>query len=147
MTKFRLESELIDPVSVYLRRRGFGAIGNEVPFYDYRIDLYGYSAKSSLSLALELKLTNWRKAFQQTLIYQLTADWVFAAFPVYTLNEKIIDTFRDIGVGLIAVDVRGTCRQVLRPQLSPNVRDWYRTHFVSLVTLDEPCQTSYPKFS
>lgn len=147
MTRFRWERELIDPVSLYLRRRGFREIGNEVPFYEYKIDLYGYSPKASLSIALELKLTNWRKALHQTLIYQLTADWVFAAFPAYTVKKDVISQFSEVGVGLISVNIDGSCRQILKPQPSTNVRDWYRSHLVSFITTDESCQTSSPRFS
>ena len=57
MTRFRRESDLAEPVAAYLRGRSFRLQGVEVPFYEYRIDLYGYSRRESLTLALELKLT------------------------------------------------------------------------------------------
>jgi hypothetical protein len=134
MTRFRWESDLADPVAAYLRGRSFRLQGVEVPFYEYRIDLYGYSRRESLTLALELKLTNWRRALQQTIIYQLTADLVYAALPTDNLTSQVQDAFSTYGIGLIGVGSNLRCRQVLAAQQSRDVRAWYREHFVSLVS-------------
>jgi len=133
MNKFRRESELFDPVAAYVYRRGFRWQLPEAPFYDYRIDLYGYSRTNMLATAIELKLTNWRRALEQTLVYQLTADLVYAAFPRYNITDTVISAFSTHGIGLIGVGPSGRCEQLLASRQSDDVRDWYRQHFISLI--------------
>lgn len=133
MSSYRREADLLAPVSAYVRRKGFRWQDTELAFYEYRIDLYGFSRVDAMSLAIELKLKNWRRALQQTIIYQLCADWVFAALPESAVNDVVQSAFAEHGVGLIGVGDTGRCRQVLVPRQSPDVREWYRKHFVSLV--------------
>ncbi len=133
MSIYRHESELLSPVAGYVHRKGFRWQRTELPFYEYRIDLYGYSRVHSLTVAIELKLRNWKRALEQGIVYQLTADWVFAAMPRKVITTEVHDAFAGHGVGLIGVSDAGRCVQLLLPQDSGEVRDWYRKHYISLV--------------
>jgi hypothetical protein len=133
MSRFRWESDLYDPVAGYVRRRGYRQQGAEVPFFDYRIDLYAYSRCDMLSVAIELKLTNWKRAVHQALIYQLAADITFVALPRYNVGDNAIAACSAYGIGVIAVGITGRCEQVLKPKPSDDVKDWYREQLVALV--------------
>ncbi len=54
MRTFRTEAYLTDPVSRYLRRRRFRAQFPQAPFYEYRIDIFGFSQFDDACIAVEL---------------------------------------------------------------------------------------------
>ncbi len=64
MTARKTESSLYDPVSRYVRRRNFRWQHPEVQFYAYSIDLYAFSRVDDLTIAVELKLLKWKRAFE-----------------------------------------------------------------------------------
>ena len=78
---------MLEPVSSYIRRKGFRKLVPEMQFYDFRMDIYGYSKSLDMTVAVELKLGNWHKAFEQTLIYMLCADIVYIAVPKETCRN------------------------------------------------------------
>jgi hypothetical protein len=133
MIKFRRERELYMPVSGYVRRKGFRWQQAEMKFYEYRIDLYGFSRVSDCTVAIELKLADWRRALSQTLVYQLAADLVYAALPRYSIVDAALAEFAVYGIGVIGVGPTGRCEQVLASRQSNDVREWYRQHYVSLL--------------
>lgn len=133
MNKIKLESDLLDPLSKYFRRKGFRWQQTEVNFYDYRIDLCGYSKSLDEIVAVELKMRKWRRALEQSLIYQLCCDTVFAALPRESISRNTIAEFSNHGIGLIGVGST-RCVQVLQPTQSKEVRDWYRTEILLNLT-------------
>ncbi len=135
MSDFRFEHEMAKPVSKYLRHRGFRFQGEEVNFYEYRIDLYAFSRVEDSSIAVELKLMNWRRALTQSLIYQLCADYVYAALPKAAIGDTMLQAFRDSGLGVIAV-TKSRCIQILQPMPSLEVRSSYRGALVKHLTAD-----------
>ena len=108
-----------------MNRKGFRWQERELPFYEYRIDLYGYSRPTRMTLAIELKLHDWKRALQQTLIYQLCADLVYAALPRRNVAPRVLSSFREAGLGIIAVDDYRRCRVVLNPLRSCEVLEQY----------------------
>ena len=78
---FRREQDLAHPVRRYLRNRAFRRQVEEMPFYEYRMDMYGYSRRDDLTVAVELKLKKWTRAIEQALLYQLCSDLVYIAMP------------------------------------------------------------------
>lgn len=129
---FRRESELAEPVARFLRTHAFAHQLREVPFYEYRMDMYGYSQSKQLTVAVELKLTKWSRAVSQALLYQLCSDLVYIAMP--TLVAKRIDALRlqELGLGIIGVEA-ARCREILAPRLSPVVRAHYRKHYLGVL--------------
>lgn len=132
MPTFQSEAYLEGPVSRHLRRRRFRALYKEAPFYDYRIDIFGFSASDRSCIAVELKLTRWQRAFEQALVYQLCADYSYVAMPKDALRRVPLDGFREHGVGLIAVSGIG-CQIIVPAQFSPVVREPYRTTLIQLL--------------
>jgi len=53
-TKFSKESQLLKPVAKFARRQGFRLQTVELPFYEYRIDLFGFSTQYDATVAVEL---------------------------------------------------------------------------------------------
>src|SRR5258708_38688220 len=99
-------------------KRGFEQHTMELPFYGHRIDLYGYSTETDRTVAVELKLRDWRRALEQALVYQLCSDYVFIAVPASTAKRVDRDELRSHGIGLIAVSGR-ECVEELPAVLSP----------------------------
>ena len=130
---FEKEINLFEPVSLFLRERGFFYLKSELNFYDYKIDIYGYSAKKNLTIAIELKLYNWRKAFKQALIYQLCSDLVLIAVPFYTVKNIDLNSLDKYGIGLLSIDKFGLCEEIKRSIASSEIRKEYREDNISLL--------------
>jgi hypothetical protein len=130
---YHKEQELLLPVAKYAKRRGYTLQAFEVPFYDYRIDLYGFSTKASETVAVELKLRKWKRALEQALIYQLCSDFVYIALPsdaAARIDEGLV---RKSGIGLIAVGERG-CRTLVEAKQSTEVREHYRGPYIDMLS-------------
>ncbi len=50
------EAQLLDPVAKYARKKGFSVQVPELPFFEYRIDLFGLSKPTGDTIAVELKM-------------------------------------------------------------------------------------------
>ncbi len=133
MTRRKLEQSLYQPVSRYVDRRGFRLQHAEMRFYEYRIDLFGFSRAQDLTVAIELKLTKWKRAFEQAVLYQLCSDLVYIAVPKTTVSRVDLALLRQHGVGLISVDLADRCREVLSAEPSDVLRASYRETFIAVM--------------
>jgi hypothetical protein len=134
-TAFRREEELAAPVIRFLRNRAFRVQGTEIPFFEYRIDVCGYSAREDVTIAIELKLEKWTRAVEQALLYQLCTDLVYIALPIREARRVDRDALIQHGLGLIAVEEH-RCTEILKPQRSAVMREHYRNHLVSILCKD-----------
>ena len=130
---FSLESSLLEPVRRHLYSNGVRKLSNEVQFYDYRLDVYGYSSKTDATYAVELKLRKWQRALEQALIYQLCADYVLLALPATNIASVDVSLLKKYGIGLIAVQSEKRCVRVLEPRQSPAIYSTYKDFYVKLV--------------
>jgi hypothetical protein len=103
-----------------------------MPFYEYRIDLYGYSPVAKSTVAVELKLRKWKRAFEQARVYQLCSDFVFIALPEVSVPLVDTELLTREGIGLIAVG-RSKCRIVIPAAQSGEVRRHYREPFIEML--------------
>jgi hypothetical protein len=126
-TKFSKEKQLLKPVAKFAQEQGFCLQEHELPFYEYRIDLYGFSAHSNSTIAFELKLTDWRRALEQALLYQLCSDYVYIAMPERSTGKVDMTELRSQGIGLISVLESGDCSCLLPAALHSEVRQFYRS--------------------
>lgn len=133
MASFLEESELFEPVSKSLHRRGYRRQSNEVQFFEYSMDLYGYAAKNDRTTAVELKLKRWKRAFEQALIYQLCADFVYLALPIESAQKVEIQLLKRHQLGLIGVHIDRGCVLLLAPEQSMVVMPTYRDFYVRLM--------------
>lgn len=127
------EADLLAPVSRFTRRRGFRFQYAELPFFDYRIDLYGFCRPTGDTVAIELKLKDWRRALDQALIYQLCSDYVYIAIPVATALRVDRSELTAHGIGMIAVDASMRCNVLLDAVRSSEMREYYRQPFVEFL--------------
>jgi hypothetical protein len=134
------ESALLPPVSAYVRRLGYRFQVQELGFYEYRIDIYGFSSGKNSTVAIELKLHKWQRAVQQALIYQLCSDFVFIAMPFRAIRSVDRALLEGHGIGLLAIDDALRCRQILNARRSVEVRDHYRERFIELLSKGDACR-------
>lgn len=134
---FRREADLAAPVGRFLRNRAFHLQSSEVPFYEYRMDMYGYSEREDLTVAVELKLKRWSRALEQAILYQLCSDLVYVAMPRAQVGRVDCTVFEQHGVGLLAVE-RGRCRELVRAVPSRLVRRHYRSAYLELLGKGDP---------
>lgn len=126
--RFFREKQLLSPVAEFAKRSGFRLQLTEVPFYEYRIDLYGFSKSKDATVAIELKLHDWKRALEQAMLYQLCSDFVYIAMPENAARRVELAELEKEGIGLIAVQGTGTCRCVLLAPTHREVRTFYRGH-------------------
>lgn len=132
ITAFSREEELEAPVCRYLRNRRFRLQERELQFYEFRMDVYAYSERDGLTVAVELKLKKWGRAVEQALLYQLCSDLVYIAMPASEAGKVNRGTLEEHGLGLISVE-RDRCREVVRAKPSSVLRSHYRAEFVSVL--------------
>ena len=126
-TKFCRESQLLKPVAKFAQQEGFCLQEHELPFYEYRIDLYGFCAHENSTIAVELKLTDWRRALEQAMLYQLCSDYVYIAMPERSVGKVDTAELMSQGIGLISVLESGDCFCLLRATEHTEVRQFYRS--------------------
>jgi hypothetical protein len=125
------ESLMLPAVRAYLQQR-YDRHTLELPFYEHRIDMYGYSDQTECTVAVELKIRNWRRAVQQALVYQLCSDYVFIALPVATAKRVDLNELRNHGIGLLAVS-EGDCVEELAADRSPVLNPNYKAAYMAIV--------------
>lgn len=90
-------------VEKYMRDQGF-TVFPQVPLKTRHIDLVCVRHGGREIMAIELKVKNWRRAFQQALGYRLCADTVYVALWHEYVHRAQGDLLRKYGIGLLKVD-------------------------------------------
>ncbi|HMA83361.1 MAG TPA: hypothetical protein VKP59_03940 [Candidatus Thermoplasmatota archaeon] len=102
---FNYEHELIHPVHNYFASAA-EMIFYEVPIGFCRADMIVFQ-KDKTSIAIELKLADWKKALIQAQNYQLATDFVYLAFP-FSKCELVLkrakNKLQQKGIGLLSVN-------------------------------------------
>jgi len=104
MYPFYLELELFKPVSDYFKKKGY-KIRNEIKIGFCRADLVAFKDKEVI--AVELKMSNWKKAIVQAKNYQFGSDYVYIAVPLlksYNILKKAEFLLKKEGIGLLIVN-------------------------------------------
>jgi hypothetical protein len=92
------------PVETYLKQQGY-LIKHEIKIGCCRADLIGI--KNDITIAVELKLHEWKKAILQAKNYQLGADLVYIAIPLLKapiLLRKKQHILQIEGIGLLTIN-------------------------------------------
>lgn len=77
----------------------------EVPFYYKSIDLVYFDPRERI-IALEFKISNWRKAIRQAEECSYGADEVYVCLPEQLFNENIEHEIKKSNCGLIIFNIR-----------------------------------------
>ena len=120
------EASLLPPVLAYIKRKGFNMHAFELHFYKRSVDIYAFSKNSYMTIAIELKLQKWQKAFEQALIYQLCADETYIAMPKKFTNRVNSELLKKHGVGLISVSEIGRCYRLIEAKQSSVIKNEYK---------------------
>lgn len=130
LTSFDLEAQLVEPVRAWMETTGY-RVGAEVPILARRADLVGM--RDDALVAVELKLRAWREALRQAVAYQLAADRAWVAMPLAAASSAYRHRWRfeAEGVGLLAVDDRGTVRAPIAAQPSPRLLPFLRERLMA----------------
>jgi len=133
MRCIKKETDLFRPISGHIRRKTFRRQEPELQFYDYSIDLYGYSSQKDLTIAVELKLYRWKRALEQALIYRLCSDLVYIAMPGGIAKRIDQELLCECGIGLFAVSDSGRCYEIIPAEQSSIVRQLYRNDHIQML--------------
>ena len=95
------------------------------------MDMYGYSRRDNLTVAIELKLRRWSRAVEQALLYQLCSDLVYIAMPSTVTGSVDLALLEEYGIGFLSVRT-DRCNRVLQPRRSAVLRPHYREQYVAL---------------
>ena len=119
MYPFYLELELIKPVSDYLIKQGY-YVRHEIKIGFHRADLVGF--KGDEVVAVELKLSDWKKAIVQVKNYMLGADYVYLAVPLfksYNILRKAEHILKKEGIGLLVINEKTSkVSEIIKPSSS-----------------------------
>lgn len=107
---------MLKPVQDYLSSIGYNKQATELGFFNYRLDIFGCSSNRK-SIAVELKLKKWKRALEQSRVYQLCSDFVYMALPSCAINRIDMPLLESNGVGLIEVTPT-KCTVVLKAKQS-----------------------------
>ncbi len=128
------EVDLLSAVTRHLRAWGYQTY-TEVPLMSRLIDVYGVRRADRKTVAVELKVKNWRQALRQARNYLLAADQVYVAVPNAHVAPPLRrrELFREMGIGLLAIDGQET-HVLIRPRASRYSRDGFKRKLISLVS-------------
>ena len=129
----RAESELCNSAERFLKKKGFDRQKKELQFYEYNIDIYGFSQFSDLTISIELKIENWRRAFEQALVYQLCSDLVFMALPKENVHRVDQNLLNSEGIGLLSIGLNNQCYMKIAPRKSIVINDSYKQQNIELL--------------
>lgn len=121
----REEEDLRAPVRAWLETRGY-TVRDEVWINGRIADLFAYEAGDE-PVAVELKLTDWKKAVRQAEAYQLGALYTYIALPVIHVPRILRQarSLRSRNVGLLGVapGVGGGFRRASEDETPEQARD------------------------
>jgi hypothetical protein len=119
MHPFYLELELIKPVEDFFKAKDY-QIFREIKIGYCRADIVAINDKHTI--AVELKLSDWKKALVQSKNYQLGADYVYIALPLmksYNILRKAKENFENEGIGLLVVNEKTSkVKKIISPKKS-----------------------------
>ncbi len=98
------EELLVQPVEDYFISLGY-VMAREMQFFSKYIDLFGFNGGASSTVAVELKVRDWRRAIKQAKIYSLCANRVYIAMP-YLVAKRAAKEMGSDCIGLLAVHTR-----------------------------------------
>lgn len=99
------ETDLISPLVKTFVEKGYRAYA-EVKLSSRWIDVFFFHEETEETIAVELKLTKWKKAYQQAKVYQMVADYVYVGMPEEFVHRAVDNKkyFNDLGIGILSIN-------------------------------------------
>lgn len=104
------EDQLQKAVAEYFIKQGFIVL-SEVQFFSKRIDLYAVDRASLKTVAVEVKIHDWKRALRQARAYLLCADYVYIALPSSLAHKVATRNIDKDSIGFLAVKSVGESPQ------------------------------------
>jgi hypothetical protein len=103
MSLFRYEEELREALKKWVTEQGF-EVFCEVPVCGKIPDVLG-AKDGIIRIAIEMKLSNWKRAIEQAFVYEVFANRSYIAMPENKkrLLQKNISEFNRWGIGILIV--------------------------------------------
>jgi len=116
------EADLISPLVKTFIEKGYRAFA-EVRLSSRWIDVYLFNEETKDTIAVELKLTKWKKAYQQAKVYQMVADYVYIGMPEEFVHRAIDNKeyFCELGIGVLSIN--GKAETAIKAQKSSLILD------------------------
>ncbi len=111
----RKESDLVEDLANYLSDQGY-KIRTEVPSLGQSADLV--ATRGRWVTFIEVKVSDWRRAFHQCCAHSLVADYICIALGTKNVSEAVRQAAIDRGIGLIHISMDTQCTWVVRPALN-----------------------------
>lgn len=119
------EYELVQKVKPFFNKEY--EVYEEVKIFTRSIDVV--LKKDDVITSVEFKLSNWKKAFEQILDYQLVTDYSYLCIPKKNLRKSTLDILKERGIGLLAYDNQnGLLEELIKPLPSTEKVDLYREY-------------------
>lgn len=111
------ETDLLAPLVKTYIDKGYRAFA-EVQLSSRWIDVLLLHEKNKEIIAVELKLTDWRRAYKQAKVYPIAADYVYVGMPEKYIHRALDNSnyFEELGIGLLAIN--GKAVEVVQAQKS-----------------------------
>lgn len=111
------EVDLIAPLVKSYIEKGYKAYA-EVQLSTRWIDVLLLNERTSEVIAVELKLTEWKKAYRQAKVYQIAADYVYVGMPEEYVHRAVTNKsyFDDLGIGVLSIN--GVATEVIEAKKS-----------------------------
>lgn len=93
------EDQLVEIVCNHFKNLGY-EVDREVKLKSKSIDIV---AKKEKTIAIEVKVSNWKRAFQQALTYRFGADFVYVAMPEQVIHRIDKEAFEEKGIGILSI--------------------------------------------
>ncbi|WP_066403095.1 hypothetical protein [Aliarcobacter cryaerophilus] len=124
------EYELVQKVKPFFKEDY--EIYEEVKIFTRSIDIV--LKKGNEIISIEFKLSNWKKAFEQILDYQLVTDYSYLCIPKKNLRESTLNILKERGIGLLSYDNQnGLLKELIKPSLSKEKVDFYREYLLTKI--------------
>ena len=124
------EYELVQKVKPFFKEDY--EIYEEVKIFTRSIDIV--LKKGNEIISIEFKLSNWKKAFELILDYQLVTDYSYLCIPKKNLRESTLNILKERGIGLLSYDNQnGLLKELIKPSLSKEKVDFYREYLLTKI--------------
>jgi len=95
------EKRITDVLVCHLRRMDIGCVSREIRHYEKSIDVASFGCEELCTI--EVKIENWKKAFQQAFVNLAIADKSYIAMYSRYANRVDMQMLKKFGIGLYSV--------------------------------------------
>lgn len=128
------EQELVKSVLPFFKQY---SIHNEVKIFTRSIDVVLKRPDNKL-IAIEFKLKDYKKAFEQISDYQMVSDYTYLCIPKRNVSLHILQTLHDRGIGLYMYDhINQSLEETIRPRKSHMHISFYRDYLFNKIEQKE----------